>query len=33
VALHTERLVGRANEMSSLDEVLAELELGCAAAL
>src|SRR3954466_3471790 len=33
VALHTERLVGRANEMSSLDEVLAELELGRAAAL
>ncbi len=33
MALHTERLVGRANEMSSLDEVLAELELGRAAAL
>ncbi|MFL6016330.1 MAG: AAA family ATPase, partial [Gaiellaceae bacterium] len=30
--LYTERLVGRANEISSLDEVLAELELGRAAA-
>ena len=34
MALHTdERLVGRANEISSLDEVLAELDLGRSAAL
>ena len=33
MAVHTERLVGRADEMSSLDEVLADLELGRAAAL
>jgi ATP/maltotriose-dependent transcriptional regulator MalT len=33
VALHTERLVGRAKEMSSLDQVLAELDRGRSAAL
>src|SRR5437763_2615840 len=33
VGVHPERLVGRADEMSSLDEVLADLELGRAAAL
>jgi ATP/maltotriose-dependent transcriptional regulator MalT len=33
VALHTERLVGRAEEMSSLDQVLAELDRGRSAAL
>jgi ATP/maltotriose-dependent transcriptional regulator MalT len=33
VALHTERLVGRAEEMSSLDQVLAELDRGGSAAL
>src|SRR6266545_285280 len=33
VALHTERLVGRAEEMSSLDQVLAELDQGRSAAI
>jgi ATP/maltotriose-dependent transcriptional regulator MalT len=33
VALHTERLVGRAEEMSSLDQVLAELDQGRPAAI
>jgi DNA-binding CsgD family transcriptional regulator len=33
VALHTERLVGRTEEMSSLDQVLAELDRGRSAAL
>ena len=33
MALHTERLVGRAEEMSSLDQILAELDRGRSAAL
>ena len=33
MALHVERLVGRAEEMSSLDQVLAELDQGSSAAL